>query len=452
MRRLTPCVTLAACSSPLGRLCPASALQQARAKPALAKHNLARQPTAHRSSMASTASAQKRRLEELIAPQNIDMISSASSSTLNVDWTEVTGQNKAVNPRHRTPTRKPKIANLGGSVSSLLSSGANDTTTGESTGATEVLAHSYATIDATMLPRTPPLCGSTGKPMLEPRSIMLIAPSLADEWDWETAEQEGLSQTGIFPWVNFPPEIEVAWRCATNPDHRWKASAAQRLRDRSCPGCSKQNAHGCDTLLEMRPEIASEWHPEYNKANAQPPRGNPVALDGPDQISWDSSRTVWWQCPDGPDHVFQATVKARTLDGAVCPYCANKRVSVTNSLQSVFPEIAKEWHVELNGALTPDDVVFTSSQAVWWRTTDSAGRPIEWKAPVAKRTRHVRFMGILRQRARGDAATMAQQVEAVANTREKRRQARRARRQIIAAASACSKELKAARASSTNDD
>lgn len=132
--------------------------------------------------------------------------------------------------------------------------------------------------------------------------------------------------------------------------------------------------------------------------------------------------------------------------GAVCPFCANKRVSATNNLAVVFPDIAAQWHVELNGKLTAEDVTFTASTSVWWQAEDAAGRPIEWKAPVSKRTRHMRFMGVLRQRSHSDAVMAAQQAEAAANTREKRRQVRKQRRQIIASASACATELAEARA------
>lgn len=44
-----------------------------------------------------------------------------------------------------------------------------------------------------------------------------------------------------------------------------------------------------------------------------------------------------------------------------------KKVSVTNSLASRFPEIAKEWSYERNGTLTPDKVTYGSSKNVWWK-------------------------------------------------------------------------------------
>ena len=74
-----------------------------------------------------------------------------------------------------------------------------------------------------------------------------------------------------------------------------------------------------------------------------------------------SAKKVWWQCPEGADHVYQVSPKARVERGHVCPFCANKKVSVTNSLATVFPELSKEWHGVLNEGLQPEDVAFTAN-------------------------------------------------------------------------------------------
>ena len=57
----------------------------------------------------------------------------------------------------------------------------------------------------------------------------------------------------------------------------------------------------------------------------------------------------------------------------------------TESLSSLYPEIAKEWHPTKNGTLTPDMVTKKSTATVWW--IDSLGH--EWKAKVHSRTRGV---------------------------------------------------------------
>jgi hypothetical protein len=194
-------------------------------------------------------------------------------------------------------------------------------------------------------------------------------------------------------------------------------------------------------LATTHPEIAAEWHPVHNLPGAEHPDNGwdhkpALAYEGPHAVLWCSNQSVWWQCPSGHDHVYMASLKARTKDGHVCPYCSNKRVSETNSLAAVFPEVADQWHDTLNGDLTPDDVTFTSPQKVWWQTA-SANSPtgrIEWSTSVTKRTRHVRFMGLQRQRAMDNPVLRAQQAEAVSNTREKRRAARRSRRLILVAA------------------
>ena len=50
-----------------------------------------------------------------------------------------------------------------------------------------------------------------------------------------------------------------------------------------------------------------------------------------------------------------------------CPCCCGRQVSVTNSLATVAPEIAAQWHPTLNGTTTPNDVVSQSGQKVWWK-------------------------------------------------------------------------------------
>ena len=46
--------------------------------------------------------------------------------------------------------------------------------------------------------------------------------------------------------------------------------------------------------------------------------------------------------------------KNRTGRGNGCPYCAGQKVSNTNSLASLHPGIAAQWHSAKNGALTPN--------------------------------------------------------------------------------------------------
>jgi hypothetical protein len=66
-----------------------------------------------------------------------------------------------------------------------------------------------------------------------------------------------------------------------------------------------------------------------------------------------------------------------------CPFCANRRVSCTNSLATVEKTIAREWHPTKNGKLQPTDVVYGSGRKVWWQCPK--GPDHEWKMSIFAR-------------------------------------------------------------------
>lgn len=108
------------------------------------------------------------------------------------------------------------------------------------------------------------------------------------------------------------------------------------------------------SLAETSPELVRLWHPSKNKG-----------LTTKDVVCR-SSKKVWWQCELG--HSWQAQINSvdnSTRSG--CPFCAGKRVFKENSLKFNFPKIAKEWHKEKNGNLTPADITCYSNKKVWWQ-------------------------------------------------------------------------------------
>jgi hypothetical protein len=124
--------------------------------------------------------------------------------------------------------------------------------------------------------------------------------------------------------------------------------------------------------LDGFPELLCEWDATSNGDLK------------PSEVSAGSGRLVWWTCARGPDHRWRAKPNNRTR-GAGCPFCSNRRVSVTNALAARFPRIAAEWHESKNGAFTPADVVATSTRVAWWRCRQD-GRH-EWRTSVRDRTR-----------------------------------------------------------------
>jgi hypothetical protein len=133
----------------------------------------------------------------------------------------------------------------------------------------------------------------------------------------------------------------------------------------SCPSGSRYWVSGFPRLVE-------EWDAERNGALT------------PHTVSAGSGRMIWWRCRRGRDHRWRAKPNNRAL-GSGCPFCANRRVSITNSLAARFPRVAREWHPIRNGEVHAADVVATSTRVAWWRCR--ADPVHEWRATVRDRTR-----------------------------------------------------------------
>lgn len=84
------------------------------------------------------------------------------------------------------------------------------------------------------------------------------------------------------------------------------------------------------------PKLVAEWHPTRN-----------VDLF-PYDVRYGSERKVWWKCANGPDHEWLMEVNQRTTHGRQCPFCTGRRASVTNSLRTVAPKLARQWHPTKN--------------------------------------------------------------------------------------------------------
>jgi Zn finger protein HypA/HybF involved in hydrogenase expression len=164
------------------------------------------------------------------------------------------------------------------------------------------------------------------------------------------------------------------WKCPKGSDHEYDQSAKRRtLRGYGCPYCSGHRASMTNRLDLHYPEVAEQWHPTKNR-NLKP-----------DQFAYgNSTEVIWWKCPKGPDHEWEATIQQRTWHGSGCHCCSGDKVSVTNSLATLSPEIAKEWHPTKNKPLTPRKVTNGSSKKLWWRCAQD--RNHEWPAQVTNRT------------------------------------------------------------------
>lgn len=179
--------------------------------------------------------------------------------------------------------------------------------------------------------------------------LATIEPQLAKEWH-PTLNGDLTPQN-----VTCGSTRKVWWLCGEG--HAWCAAVYTRagVQRSGCPVCSgHQVLSGENDLQSNFPEIAAQWDYEKNENLT------------PDCVTQSGNRNVWWRCEKG--HSYRAPVGSRTTRGSGCPYCANRKVlSGYNDLATIEPQLAKEWHPTLNGALTPQDVTAGSGRRVWWQ-------------------------------------------------------------------------------------
>ena len=185
---------------------------------------------------------------------------------------------------------------------------------------------------------------------------------LMEEWDWEKNNES-----------NFSPDVltlgsnkKVWWKCSEG--HKWDAVIASRSVGYGCPYCSGRFAiEGFNDLQTVNPVLSMQWNYEKN-----------IGLSPTDVMS-NSGKKVWWICPEG--HEWQAKIANRN-HGCGCPYCSGQKVLTGyNDLQTINPNLVKEWNFDKNKEITPVNAAPNSNKKVWWKCPKGH----EWQATVAHR-------------------------------------------------------------------
>lgn len=179
-------------------------------------------------------------------------------------------------------------------------------------------------------------------------SLETDRPDLVSEWDF--GKNIGISPSEL----GSSSHAKVWWICALG--HGFRASIGNRAQNNTgCPVCANRIIlPGFNDFATSYPELLAEWDFSRN-----------VGLS-PERIPKTYQKKVWWNCPLG--HGYQAAPAGRTSNGTGCPVCAGKIVLTGfNDLASRNPKIAKEWDFERNGALTPQEVSWSSGRDVWWK-------------------------------------------------------------------------------------
>jgi hypothetical protein len=140
------------------------------------------------------------------------------------------------------------------------------------------------------------------------------------------------------------------------------AASSRRVRRRVRPDRS---------LAACAPELVGSLHPTRN--------GDLTA----DNIPAGSHTNVWWWCPVASDHEWEAAPRTRIRLGTGCPCCANQRVSVTNSLASLHPDLAGELDIEATGRTAEQIIAGSGKKVAWWCPVADDH---SWWAVVSSRT------------------------------------------------------------------
>lgn len=207
-----------------------------------------------------------------------------------------------------------------------------------------------------------PIC--SGHQVVKSNSLASMLPSLAAQWDFKKNKVEPDK-------IYFRSTQKAWWKCPAGEDHQWQSTVKSRANGIGCPICSGRKIARSNSLGERNPEIALLWHPSANKELT------------PFLVTPYSGKLVWWKCPRGAEHQWQATV-ANVVNGSSCPVCMNRKITNENSFSVLFPDILKEWDYEKNRNIDPSKISAGTKVKVWWlcqRNPDHF-----WYATVRDRT------------------------------------------------------------------
>ncbi|HVU61029.1 MAG TPA: zinc-ribbon domain-containing protein, partial [Mycobacteriales bacterium] len=198
------------------------------------------------------------------------------------------------------------------------------------------------------------------------QTARLVGRSLGDMYPNLLAEWHESLNGALDPASLYSHSERLAWwRCTHG--HEWQAVVARRADGDGCPYCSGKWIGYGNSLADLNPELAAQWHPTRNEDLH------------PSDVRPGSGTKVWWLCANG--HEWHAQINSRNR-GSGCPSCRIRRVEPGVTLADWNPQLAAEWHPTRNGDLTPSDVRPKSSKKAWWQC--SAGH--EWETLISGRS------------------------------------------------------------------
>ncbi len=181
-----------------------------------------------------------------------------------------------------------------------------------------------------------------------------LHPELAQKWDFQ-------KNFPITPDQVQPMSDKKVWFLCES-GHGWKTEIKNVTKGHGCPSCAGNVlVPGENDLETVFPELARQWSPR-----------NPLK---PSEVASVSGLKAWWVCDLG--HEWETRVANRKTSG--CPVCSNRKLEIgVNDLQTSYPVIASEWHVEKNGGILPHEILSGKRRAYWWICQEGH----EWQASM----------------------------------------------------------------------
>ncbi|MBR3593243.1 MAG: hypothetical protein IKL44_01075 [Clostridia bacterium] len=162
----------------------------------------------------------------------------------------------------------------------------------------------------------------------------------------------------------------INWKCKNGHTFKEKINVMYKRKNK-CFYCTGRLVwSGENDLQTLYPEIAKEFDIIKNGTT-------------PEKISPKDTNLYWWTCSE-KHHSFLQSVEHRVNRKTKCPYCSGRKVVCgENDLETLFPDIAKEWDKEKNNGVLPKDVSPYTYNSYWW----ICPKGHSYKKKVVQRTR-----------------------------------------------------------------
>lgn len=212
-------------------------------------------------------------------------------------------------------------------------------------------------------------------------SLADMRPDVAKKWNYK---KNGNLKPNMFS----VSSNEIVWWKCPDCENEWETSINHMTRKGTygCPICANIQSGKTFTkgvvarvgsLAETMPELAEEWHPTKN------------GYLTPNDITAGRFKPVWWLCKKcGYEWKASPNIRKR---GIGCPCCSGRVPKIgVNDLETLYPQIAKEWNYKKNGELKPNMFKAGSDKRVWWICPECGN---EYQTPICRRTRKNRPNG-----------------------------------------------------------